>query len=108
MLPASVILPTRRLCAQIGDLATPARDQQIALWILAVGDDSMFAEGEFVLRVDECGRPAAVDPFEAPRAEDAIAANVGEFLGGDSSAHFTCELFLDDPAFPFTTRAQRH
>ena len=31
-----MILPSRQSCAQIGDLATPARDQQIALGIFAV------------------------------------------------------------------------
>lgn len=98
----------RRLCAQIGDLATPAGDQLIALWISAFSDDSLLTESEFVLRVNESGRPAAVDPLEAARTEDAITANLGEFLGGDSSANFTCQLFLDDSALPLAARPQRH
>jgi hypothetical protein len=93
---------------QIGDFTAPPRDQLVPLWIPAVSDDSLLAKGEFMLSVDECSRSAALDRREAPRAEDPIAPNRGEFLRSDSSAHFTCELFLDDAAFPLPACAQRH
>ena len=100
-LAAGLFLPSRRLCAQIGDLAPPAGDQLIALWISAFSDDSLLTEGEFVLRVDECGRPAAVDPLEAARTEDAITANLGGqvVIGAQGKPRQFC-----GGTFPFTFR----